>query len=93
LTELGDAGCTEIVKSGVLKRLKVLDLRHGCVTDEGARTLAACPDLRNLELLDLSRNALSDEGIDALSAVGIRVLSDFQHDEDDREYLFEGDYE
>src|SRR5262249_28737822 len=45
LTELGDEGCAEIVESGILKRLRILDLNLGSVTDEGARELAACPDL------------------------------------------------
>src|SRR5581483_8116071 len=47
LTDIVDRGCKEIVQSGILKRLKLLDLRHGCVSDEGARILAGCPDLRN----------------------------------------------
>jgi uncharacterized protein (TIGR02996 family) len=97
LTDIGDAGCTEIVRSGILKRLKMLDLRHGCVGDEGARVLAACPDLKNLELLDLSRNELSQAGITALQAVGIEVQTEHQHGPttniEDRQYLYEGDYE
>ena len=32
--------CKEIVESDILEHLKVLDLRHGCVGDKGARTLA-----------------------------------------------------
>src|SRR5262249_16512386 len=39
LSSLGDEGCREIVASGILRRLKVLDLRHGRVTDAGARLL------------------------------------------------------
>ncbi len=97
LTDIGDAGCEEIVKSGILGRLKVLDLRHGCVSDEGAKVLAACPDLKNLELLDLSRNELRPEGIAALQATGIPVQTEHQHGPttslEDREYLYEGDYE
>src|SRR5262249_30325067 len=58
VSSMGDEGCEEIVRSGILKRLKVLDLRHGCVTDTGVDTLAACPDLRRLERLDLDRNRL-----------------------------------
>src|SRR5207248_5592445 len=54
LADFGDEGIEEVVNSGALKRLKVLDLRHGCVTDEGAKMLAGCPDAKNLELLDLS---------------------------------------
>ena len=62
LNDFGDVGAREIVGSGILKRLKVLDLRHGNMTDEGASILAKCPDLRNLERLDLSRNALTEAG-------------------------------
>ena len=97
LTDFGDRGAKEIVESGILKRLKVLDLRHGCVTNEGARLLAACPDLRNLERLDLSRNALTDAGIAALRGTKVPAELARQHDptgEDEHpEYLYEGDYE
>ena len=37
LTDFGDKGVEEIVSSGMLKRLKVLDLKGGCVTDDGAK--------------------------------------------------------
>lgn len=97
LTDIGDSGCDAIVRSGILKRLKVLDLRHGCVSDKGARTLADCPELKNLTLLDLSRNELTAAGIAALNAVGIPVRTEHQHGPttnlEDREYLYEGDYE
>ena len=42
LTDFGDAGAKEMVESGILKRLKVLDLQGGCITDEGAELLAEC---------------------------------------------------
>jgi uncharacterized protein (TIGR02996 family) len=99
LTDFGDKGAKEIVESGILKRLKVLDLRHGCMTDKGAELLAACPDLRNLGQLDLSRNALTDAGIAALRATKAPVELGYQHaaggEEDDErpEYLYAGDYE
>jgi uncharacterized protein (TIGR02996 family) len=97
LTDIGDEGCREVVGSGILKRLKVLDLRHGCIGDEGARTLAGCPDLKNLELLDLSRHELTERGIAALKAVGIPLRTEHQHGPttslEDRDYLYEGDYE
>src|SRR5262249_48901753 len=70
LTVFGDEGVDEIIKSGLLGRLKVLDLRHGRVSDEGARALAVRPELKGLELLDLSRNELTAEGIDELTAAG-----------------------
>src|SRR5207248_10830562 len=74
-----------------------------CVSDEGARMLAACPDLKRLELLDLSRNELTEAGIAALNAVGIGVETGYQHgstaDVDIEEepygahFLYEADYE
>jgi uncharacterized protein (TIGR02996 family) len=102
LSDAGDEGCREVVRSGILTRLKVLDLRGGTVTDEGARVLAACPDLHRLELLDLSRNALTGEGLDALRAAGIQVVAEGQwrrgpqggvEDLGEMEFLYEGDWE
>jgi len=95
LSDMGDAGAEEIVQSGILKRLKMLDLMHGRITDAGARALAASPDIRNLELLDVSFNRLTPAGIDALLALGIKVLTRDQHaaDVDDEEYLYHGDIE
>jgi hypothetical protein len=96
LSNLGDAGCEEIVRSGALGRLKWLDLRHGCVSDEGAAILAACPDLPGLEHLDLSRNGLTITGIAALRATGVKLRADNQLTDDElaeEAYLFEGDSE
>jgi hypothetical protein len=97
LCDAGDAGCKEIVASGILKRLRVLELGPGCITDEGARTLAACPDLRHLERLDLSRNRLTRAGIKALKQAGVEVVASDQQQARDGEYddsyLYEGDCE
>jgi uncharacterized protein (TIGR02996 family) len=93
LSNMGDAGCREIVDSGILKRLKVLDLSYGCITDGGARTLAGSPDLRHLESLDVSRNWLTEAGVEALEAVGIKVEAGGQSPEGDDGYLMEGDME
>ena len=43
LNDMGDKGIGAIVASGILKRLKVLDILGGCVTDQGAQTLAGSP--------------------------------------------------
>lgn len=101
LTDFGNAGAEEIAASGVLKRLRVLDLAYGCITDHGAAVLAACPDLKNLALLDLSMNALTDAGIAALTATGVPLKTGSQHGEypdrpggpDWLEYLSYGDLE
>jgi hypothetical protein len=101
LTDFGDKGVEEIVKSGILRRLKVLDLRHGAITDKGAELLADCPDLKNLARLDLSRNGLTAAGKRLLTETGVPADLSFQHLEvgdqdaygDTPRYLFEGDYE
>lgn len=100
LTDFGDAGAKEIVESGILKRLKMLDLQGGCITDEGAKLLANCPDLKHLEFLNLSRNALTMEGEQAIAATGVKATVSAQHGQTSRaigdeipEYLFDGDYE
>jgi uncharacterized protein (TIGR02996 family) len=96
LCNMGDRGCQEIVDSGILQRLKVLDLRHGCITDAGARVLAACPDLRNLQRLDINRNGLTGTGIAALEATGIQVRARNQQTPEElahSQYLEEGDFE
>jgi uncharacterized protein (TIGR02996 family) len=92
-SDLGDAGCADIVRSGILRRLKVLDLRHGCIQDEGARTLASCPDLKRLELLSLADNELTEEGQAVLSGLGIPVRCEGQHEPGSDEYLWSGDME
>jgi uncharacterized protein (TIGR02996 family) len=96
LTDMGDAGCEEIVRSGILKRLRILDLRHGLISDDGARILAGCPDLKNLQSLDVSRNQLTDAGIGLLKNIVPSLGAGFQYATDaieERRYLFDGDYE
>ena len=99
---MGDEGCRDIVASGVLKRLKMLDLRHGCITDEGTAVLADCPDLRNLEWLDLDRNGLSADGVERLKRLGIPLRIDSQQTQAELhpteeyrspQYLYEGEFE
>jgi uncharacterized protein (TIGR02996 family) len=86
----GDGMIEDIVSSGILKRLRFLDLRHGHVTDKGASLLASCPDAKNLEVLDLINNRLTDNGISALNAAGIPVRADRQNEGD---ILYYGDSE
>jgi uncharacterized protein (TIGR02996 family) len=95
LADFGDEGIDEIVRSGLLKRLRVLDLRHGTVTDAGARALAACPDLKHLDHLDLSWNRLTPAGVAALVATGVRAALNRQQgaNTDDWETFGHGDIE
>ena len=73
----GDEMVEDLIYSGVLKRLKMLDLRHGRVSDDGAKLLAACPEVRGMEI-DLVNNRLTDKGIAALQVAGARLESDGQ---------------
>jgi uncharacterized protein (TIGR02996 family) len=73
LPGFGDAGVDELIASGLIGRLKGLDLCRCMITDDGARALAACPHVPNLEYLHLDNNYLTPAGIDALAAVGVQV--------------------
>jgi hypothetical protein len=92
-SDLGDEGCSAIVRSGILERLKFLDLARGRITDAGARTLADSPELRRLDVLDVSCNALTRVGVEALQETGITVRATEQHGPRDEFYLFEGEME
>jgi hypothetical protein len=90
----GDDLVEYLVTSGALKRLKVLDLRHGRISDAGARQLAACPDAKNLEVLDLVNNRLTNAGIAALQVAGVRVRAEQQQTRPyDTGAIFWGDIE
>jgi len=94
-SDAGDTGVRVLIESGLLKRLKFLDLAMGEVTDEGAGLLAEA-DLGGLEYLDLRANALSQEGQRRLGqAVGkkLALRTDNQHAEDDQDWLTYGEME
>ncbi|HEY1191114.1 MAG TPA: TIGR02996 domain-containing protein [Gemmata sp.] len=95
MTTFGDDICPRLIASGILKRLKTLDLGYGNMTDAGAQQLAACADTKQLQVLDLSRNALTPAGVAALRSAGVRVVADAQHaaNEDYPEYLYGVDVE
>jgi uncharacterized protein (TIGR02996 family) len=92
-SDLGDEGCVDLVASGILRRLETLDLRFGCITDAGARTLASCPDTQRLKHLSLANNQLTEEGIALLQGLGIGVRVDAQDDVGSDVYLYTGDME
>src|SRR5262249_53865519 len=98
LSDSGDAGVRELIDSGLLGRLKSLDLSHGRVTDEGAHELAACPDLKKLESLARASNCLTDDGVRVLRAPGVNLQAGSQWRQTgdefgDMEYLYHGDIE
>jgi uncharacterized protein (TIGR02996 family) len=89
----GDDMVEDVIASGILKRLRVLDLRHGRVTDKGATFLAARPEGKGLEL-DLVNNRLTSAGIAALQVAGARVRAEDQQTRPyDTNAIFWGDTE
>jgi hypothetical protein len=95
MTDAGDKAVKEIVDSGILKRLKVLDLQHGVITDKGCDLLTNCPDVTHLEHIALANNKITPAAMARLTATGVKVTAGFQRapDDADDEYLFAGDIE
>jgi hypothetical protein len=73
----GDEMVQDVVFSGILRRLKLLDLRHGRVGDAGAKELARCPEVKGMEI-DLVNNRLTDRGVSALLLAGAKLRSEGQ---------------
>lgn len=92
----GNDGIAELIDSGILGRLKTLDMRWGAVTDEGADRLAAA-DLSGLDELNLSQNYMTAAGVKALKDTGVNLSAESQNagdpSDEDAEYLFMGDPE
>lgn len=65
-----DGSIDTLLSTGMIGRLKRLDLRKNGITDDGALALAAHPDVRKLKYLNLESNLLSAVGIEALATVG-----------------------
>jgi uncharacterized protein (TIGR02996 family) len=74
----GDAVCEVLPESGLLGRLRTLDLSYSQITDAGAAALAGCPDLAKLEHLDLTGNFISPEALERLRATGVALAWDPQ---------------
>lgn len=62
----------------ILKRLRILNLSRGTLTDEGAEILLNCPAINQLHTLDVSMNLLSPEMIDKLSKLDCNVITEPQ---------------
>jgi uncharacterized protein (TIGR02996 family) len=81
---LGLAGIEALATSGILDRLKTLDLRRCGLTDFHAEALAEAP-LGNLELLNLDDNQLTEHGIRILLETGVPLQAADQGLPDDDE--------
>ncbi len=73
-----DGSIDTLLSTGMISRLKRLDLSRNIITDDGALALAAHPDVAKLEYLSLDKNLLTAIGIEALAAVGHRISADQQ---------------
>lgn len=72
---LGDEVVVELVRTGLIDRLRELNLSHGGLTDDGAFLLAESA-LRHRDLvLRLEGNLFSPIGLDALQQAGVDVAS------------------
>jgi uncharacterized protein (TIGR02996 family) len=69
----GDEGVDFLLATGVVGRLRGLDLSGCGITDDGAHLLAADPAVPKLDYLTLDHNSISPIGIDALAAVGVAI--------------------
>ncbi|MEN0065287.1 MAG: TIGR02996 domain-containing protein [Myxococcota bacterium] len=90
----GDAGVAELLRSGMLARLHILNLSYGTITDEGARMIAESEAPKTLQSLTLTQNRLTPDGIALVEGCGIgHVVAQNQRDEDNIWYLYHGDIE
>lgn len=94
-SDAGDGGVQVLLDSGLLGRLRFLDLAMGTVTNAGAARLAAA-NLSKLEVLDLSANALTDTGVSRLTRKkhpGLMLRLGDQEPGGQRTWLSEGEME
>jgi uncharacterized protein (TIGR02996 family) len=92
LSDIGDEGIEELIRSGLLHRLEVLDLSFGTVTDAGAAAIVRALTDRphRLRVLNLRGNALTASGKSALKSLsGLELITSEQHEPDNRDFLFE----
>jgi uncharacterized protein (TIGR02996 family) len=88
-----ETDCRHIIDSGILKRLRVLELIDCALEDAEAAVLASCPDLARLELLNVDGNWLSDTGIEALRSTGVRLEVGTQDESFLDDSFYEDDWE
>lgn len=94
-SDIGDEGVRLLIESGLFRRLRLLDLSLGTITDTGA-TLLAQAQTSGIEHLNLTDNAISPEGLRRLAqTLGNRLALSIenQHPPEDEEWLYWGEME
>lgn len=88
-SEVQDGIAALVAESSILKRIKVLDLSMGTLSDKGGEALLGCSDLRNLEFLDLHHHYMTAPMMKRFESLGIRVcVDDRQEDERDEDEIW-----
>jgi hypothetical protein len=77
-----DVLAAAVVKSAILKRVRVLDLSMGTLGDAGAAILAASPAVAKLQKLDIHHHYVSEGSVERLKALGIEVNDENRNDPD-----------
>jgi hypothetical protein len=75
--EVGASGCRALVRSGLLKKLKVLQMWNCRLEENAAEVLADCSDLPRLEQLDVSFNWLSPDDVERLRRTGVNLQAEY----------------
>src|SRR5262249_42612610 len=72
-SEIADDLPAVLAKSPLMKRIRVLDLSLGTLTDRGAEALLAVPGIKKLEKLVIHHHFVSPPLLGRLQALGIEV--------------------
>jgi hypothetical protein len=83
--EYADELAAAVVRSPLVRRLRVLDLSLGNLSDEGARALLELPAYAHLERLDIHHHYVSPELVGQLRKLPFAVNADDPQDLDDAE--------
>lgn len=74
--QIADELARVVADAPILKRLDVLDLSLGALTNEGAEALLESPGVRKLRKLDIHHHFCSPECVEKLRALNIEVNAD-----------------
>ena len=80
--EIADQVAKALATAPVVRRLKVLDLSMGNLSDEGALELLKNPAMAKLEILDIHFHYVSEDAVRALESAGIKLNSNDRQEPD-----------
>lgn len=71
-----------LVRSPMVKQLKIMDLSMGTLGSRGAQSLWNCPAMKTIDTLNVSENYLSQDEIKKLEELKIQIIADDQKEDD-----------